>query len=86
MCLHLGHTKQNIEIVTPVKLRKGQEFLDSADALFSTAVSRARQAIESFFNWIQQKTQIQTASKVRSTKGLLAHIFAKLAAACFMLV
>ena len=42
-----------IYITTPVKLKKGQKTLDSADKLFSEAVSRTRQAIESFFSWIQ---------------------------------
>ena len=75
--------ERNVQLYTPVKLKKGQEFLDSADALFSQAVSRARQAIESFFNWIQQKTQIQFASKVRSENGLIAFIFARLASLAF---
>ncbi|MCI5120215.1 MAG: transposase, partial [Candidatus Electrothrix sp. AUS4] len=32
-----------------------------------------------------EKTGIQTASKVRSTQGLLVHVFGKLAAAMLML-
>jgi hypothetical protein len=51
--------ERNVRIFTPVKLKKGQEFLDSADAYFFAAVSRVRQAIESFFNWINEKTHIQ---------------------------
>ena len=74
---------RNVRIFTPVKKKKGQEFLDSADALFSTAVSRTRQAVESFFNWIQEKTHIQSASKVRSINGLIAFIFARLAMLAF---
>jgi len=74
---------QNINIFTPVKKKKGQEFLDAADALLSSAISRARQAIESFFNWIQEKTRIQTASKVRSDNGLISFIFARLAMLAF---
>ena len=35
--------------------------------------------------WIEEKTGIQTASKVRSTQGLLVHVFGKLAAAMLML-
>ena len=76
--------QRNVNIFTPVKLKKGQVSLDSADKLFSSAISRARQAIESFFNWIHQKTHIQSASKVRSVSGLIAFIFARLAAlVCF---
>lgn len=74
---------QNVRIFTPVKKKKGQEFLDAADALYSMAVSRTRQAIESFFNWIQEKTYIQCASKVRSVDGLIAFIFARLAMLAF---
>lgn len=40
-----------------------------------------RQPIESFFNWVESKTGIQIASKVRSLNGLLVHVFGKLAAA-----
>jgi hypothetical protein len=56
-----------------------------AEEILSTAVSRVRQPIESLFNWIEEKTGIQTASKVRSTQGLLVHVFGKLAAAMLML-
>ena len=64
---------------------KGQERLDSADRLYSAAVSRFRQPVESLFNWIQEKTGIECASKVRSFRGLLVHVFARLAAAMFLL-
>ena len=71
---------RGITIITPVKLQKGQELLDSADKLLSSAVSRARQAVESFNNWIHQKTNIQSASKVRSDNGLISFVFARIAA------
>ena len=74
---------QDVSIFTPVKLKKGQAFLDSADSFFSSAVSRTRQAIESFFHWINQKTRIQFADKVRSNHGLIAFIFARIAALAF---
>jgi len=74
-----------ITIYTPIKLQKGQERLDSADSLFSSAVSRVRQPIESFFNWLQETTQIHIASKVRSTNGLIAFVFARIAVACLFL-
>ena len=73
-------------LYTPVKLIKGQsqwerQFNAAADNLFSTAVSRIRQPVESIFNWLEEKVGLQNASKVRSTKGLLVHTFGKLAAA-----
>ena len=77
--------QQDIHVFTPVKLRKGQQHLDAADHLFSSAVSGARQAIESFFSWLQSKTHIHAASKVRSSDGLRSFIFARLAAACLSL-
>ena len=77
--------------MTPVKGVKGecQENKNrdkAADDLFSVAVSRIRQPIESLFNWLIQKTDIQRASKVRSTKGLLVHIFGKIASAFINLI
>ena len=66
---------------TPIKKEKGQNHLDAADQLYSKAISTIRQPIESLNNWIQQKTGIDIASKVRSTKGLMVHVFGRLCAA-----
>lgn len=77
---------QRIEILTPIKLKKGQARLDSADSLFSSCVSGIRQPIECFFNWLIEKTHIQTASKVRSHKGLTLHCLGRLAAALYILL
>jgi hypothetical protein len=76
----------NSTMLTPVKGIKGQAEVikqrdKAANDLFSTAVSTIRQPIESLFNWLIVKTDIQRASKVRSTKGLLVHVFGKIAAA-----
>lgn len=70
----------------PVKAVKGecQEIKNRNKApndLYSTAVSRIRQLIESLFNWLIEKTNIQRACKVRSIKGLLQHLFGKIVAA-----
>ncbi len=78
--------EQDTDLMTPVKLKKGQKKLFLPEQLFSTAVSRVRQPIESLFSWLQEKTGIETASKVRSYNGLMLHIFGKLAAAMLMLV
>lgn len=74
-----------VSILTPVKRKKGQDKLSFFDKLFSAAVSGVRQPIESFFNWLQETTHIHRASKVRSFKGLQSFIFARIAAACFLL-
>lgn len=81
----------NSEMLTPVKGVKGmsmftKQFNKAVDDLFSTAVSRVRQPIEALFNWLIEKTDIQRASKVRSTKGLLVHVFGKLSAAFIDLI
>jgi hypothetical protein len=82
---------QDIEMLTPVKGIKGQtdeiKQRDKAfNDLFSCAVSRVRQPIESFFNWLNEKTKIQRAMKVRSTAGLLIHLFGKLSIAFINLI
>jgi len=77
---------QHAQILTPIKLVKGEneslrQFKKAADDLYSTAVSRVRQPIESFFNWLNDRFHLQNASKVRSNPGLIIHIFGKIAAA-----
>jgi hypothetical protein len=81
----------NIEMLTPLKAIKNQpENLKQFDAafnrIFSKAVSAIRQPIESLFNWLITKTDIQRASKVRSSNGLKIHVFGKLAAAFINLI
>jgi hypothetical protein len=78
-------------MLTPVKAVKGQteaekQWNKAADDLFSRAVSKVRQPIEGFFNWLIEKTDFQRASKVRSTKGLMVHVFGKIAAAFINLI
>jgi hypothetical protein len=82
---------QNAVMLTPVKGIKGQSerlkhFDRACNDLFSTAVSRVRQPIESLFNWLIEKTDFQRASKVRSTKGLIVHVFGRIAAAFIYLI
>jgi len=72
--------EQEVDILTPVKKASVQETWFLFEKLLSTSVSRVRQPIESFFNWIQEKTGIQVASKVRSYKGLMVHVFGRLTA------
>ena len=45
--------------------------LDSTDRFLSKMVSQIRQPIESLFNWLEEKTKIQIASKIRSYDGLM---------------
>ena len=76
----------NSEMITPIKMKKNKsEVLKQRDfafeSLYNKAVSSIKQPIESFFNWLNEKTQIQYAGKVRSSKGLFVHIFGKIATA-----
>ena len=75
--------EKNVEILTPVKRKKGQKKLAYWDGLYSAAVSSVKQAIESFNNWLIEKTNIQKASKVRSSAGLISFIYARIACALF---
>jgi Transposase DDE domain len=83
--------KYNSKMMIPKKAVKGQAQTiaqrdKAANDLYSTAVSRIRQPIEAFFNWLIEKTDIQRASKVRSTNGLIIHIFGRIAAAYIFLI
>jgi len=81
----------NSEMLTPVKAVKGmpdvlRKFDRAANDLYSRAVSKIRQPIEALFSWIIEKSDIQKASKVRSTKGLNLHVYGRLAAAFISLI
>ena len=83
--------KFNSEMLTPVKAVKGmpdvlKKFDRAANDLYSRAVSKIRQPIEALFSWLIEKSDIQKASKVRSTKGLNLHVYGRLAAAFITLI
>lgn len=77
--------EQATRLLTPLKKPKGGE-LSETQKSYNRMVNRLRQPIESFFNWLNEKTQMQNASKVRSTEGLLVQCWGKLAFAVFSLV
>ena len=60
--------------------------IKAADKLYSAIVSEVGQSVESFFNLIIEKTDIQRASKVRSSNGLPVYIFSKVAATFIELI
>jgi hypothetical protein len=75
----------NTALLTPRKKPKGGD-LTAPEKYHNRLVSKFRQPIESLFNWIIEKTNIQRAGKVRSTDALLIHCWGKLAVALFLLV
>jgi len=82
----ISHLKQQqTRLIAPQKKPKGKE-LTTDERYYNRLVRRIRQPIESLFNWIEEKTQIQRASKVRSTDALMIHCWGKLAVAFFLLV
>lgn len=76
--------EQNLQLHTPVRRKKGQTHLLLTEQAYSMWVSQIRQPIESFFNWLEAKTGIQYASRVRSSDGLKVHVFGRLVAALIM--
>jgi hypothetical protein len=80
---HLG--EQQTRLVAPRKKPKGKELTDD-EKYYNRLVRRIRQPVESLFNWVEEKTGIQRASKVRSTDALMIHCWGKLAVAFFLLV
>lgn len=77
---------QGVIICTPDKKQKNSEVYEvGKSGLWSRFVSAMRQPIESLFNWIIEKTDIQNGSKIRSGEGLHVHCYGKLAASLFIL-
>lgn len=77
-------------LFTPIKTKKGQSLEEQQrnvayNKAIGTLVAKVRQPIESFFSWINQKTGLQNATKVRSEKGLLLHVFGKFAASIIII-
>jgi hypothetical protein len=77
--------EQQTTLYTPIKKPKGKE-LTANEKYYNRLVSKLRQPIESFFNWLIDKTDIQRASKVRSPEALMVHCFGKLTFAFWLLV
>ncbi len=81
----LSVNQQNTHLYTGYKKPKGKD-LTKFEKYHNRLISKFRQPIESLFNWINEKTQIQTASKVRSADALMIHCWGKLAVAFYLLV
>jgi hypothetical protein len=71
-------------LMTPYKRRRNEPEMN-VPTLLNRFVSSIRQPLESLFGWMIQRTDLQNASRVRSTNGLLAHCYGKIAVACLLL-
>jgi len=71
-------------LMTPYKRRRNEPET-CVPTLFNRFVSSIRQPLESLFSWLIQRTNLQNASKVRSTNGLLTHGDGRIAVACLLL-
>ena len=81
----LYEQEYGVTICAIEKRKRGQKELFADQKMLNTAFSRLRQPIEGYFNWIIELTGIQNASKTRATKGVLSHVYGKLAAATIFL-
>jgi hypothetical protein len=81
---HLRDEEQ-ARLIAPRKKPKGKELADD-EKYYNRLVRRIRQPVESLFNWVEEKTGMQRASKVRSTDALMIHCWGKLAVAFLLLV
>ena len=79
-----AYAERGTHLLTPYKRRRNEPETD-VPTLLNRFVSSIRQPLESLFGWMIQRTDVQKASRVRSTKGLLAHCYGKLAVACLLL-
>jgi len=76
--------KRGTYLLTPYKRRRNEPET-CVPTTYNRFVSSMRQPLESLFGWLIQTTNLQNASRVRSTNGLLAHCYGKLAVACLLL-
>ena len=76
----------NINVRACEKRRVNQKELHADQNYYNTGISSIRQPIESFFNWLNVSSGIQDARLVRSTKGLMKHIYARLALCLYKLI
>lgn len=83
-CFRQELKEQQIQLFTPIKKPK-KAALSAEQKKYNKTVSSFRQPIESFFKWLIDKTDINRASHVRSTEGLIIHCLGKLTFALFLL-
>jgi hypothetical protein len=83
---HACCAERNVHLWAVKPRLRGQATLPVDERLCNSSISRMRQPIESWFHWLQEKTKIECASTVRSTKGLIVHTLGRIAAACLAII
>ena len=78
--------EKGIQIITPVKKKKGRPPLTLFKKAYNSIHASIRQPIDTLFAWINDQTGIQNASKVRSTEGLIYHVSVKMLAALILML
>jgi hypothetical protein len=76
----------NIKLITPIKKKKGGTELTLFQKCSNYLHSSKRQTIENLFGWLEKKTTIQNANRVRSIDGLIYHVNVKMVAALLFLI
>jgi len=77
--------ENNSKLITPPRYGRGttpqfRQRNGSAYKLANTVVAKFRQPIETIFAWLVAAVDIERASRIRSYRGLLVHIYGKIAA------
>jgi hypothetical protein len=78
--------ENGINIITPIKKKKGQTHLSLFQNAANSLHSSKRQPVDALFGWINRQTNIQNASRIRSVAGLFSHVCLKMAAALILMI
>jgi hypothetical protein len=78
--------EKGINVITPIKKKKGQQHLTLFEKATNSIHASVRQPIDTLFGWINDQTGIQNASKVRSVDGLFYHVSVKMLAALILML
>ena len=78
--------EKGIQIITPVKKKKGRPPLSLFEKAYNSIHASIRQPIDTLFAWINDLTGIQNASYVRSVQGLFYHVSIKMLAAVILML
>lgn len=75
-----------VNLKTPYKRKKNGNPLTLFQKAYNTLHAKMRQSIENLFAWINERTHINIANKVRSIDGLFYHIHVKMLTALLLMM